>query len=209
MLAQDLPPEPTALPTGFTQKDSKMSTPLNVVAVSGGAYRPSRTLVLAEAIAEAFGEHLAIQTQVVELGAIARPLGSALSRSELPTDVETQIQAIEAADLLIIASPVYRGSYPGLLKHLFDLVGQDALIDTPVLLAATGGSPRHALVIDHQLRPLLSFFQSLTLPLGVYASEADFHNYQITCELLQARIRLAVDRALPLITAPRALRQIA
>lgn len=186
-----------------------MSTPFKVVAVSGGAYRPSRTLVLAEAIAAAFGEHLEIQTHVVELAAIARPLGGALSRAELPAEVEAQVQAIENADLLIIASPVYRGSYPGLLKHLFDLVGQDALIDTPVLLAATGGSTRHALVIDHQLRPLLSFFQSLTLPLGVYASEGDFKDYKVTCALLQARIRLAVDRALPLLSAPRALRQIA
>ncbi|MDP0918976.1 NAD(P)H-dependent oxidoreductase, partial [Klebsiella pneumoniae] len=87
--------------------------------------------------------------------------------------------------------------YPGLLKHLFDLIGLNALINTPVLLAATGGSDRHALVLDHQLRPLFSFFQALTLPIGVYATEADFTDYQITSELLKARIQLATADSAP------------
>ncbi|WP_054907200.1 NAD(P)H-dependent oxidoreductase, partial [Pseudomonas sp. NBRC 111135] len=116
---------------------------------------------------------------------------------------EATLREIETADLLVVASPVYRGSYPGLLKHLFDLVDMNALIDTPVLLAATGGSERHALVLDHQLRPLFSFFQSITLPIGVYASEADFANYQITSDTLRARIQLAAERAAPLFARPQ------
>ncbi len=184
-----------------------MTTALNVIAIAGSSYRPSRTLVLAEELLAQLARQLAadgrkVNGTVIELGSIARDVGGALARSELPPEVEAQVQAIEKADLLIVASPVYRGSYPGLLKHLFDLVDMNALIDTPVLLAATGGSERHALVIDHQLRPLFSFFQALTLPIGVYASEADFKNegtnYQISNELLKARIQLAVERAAPL-----------
>eukprot|EP01133_Synstelium_polycarpum_P018696 gene18696-22365_t len=146
-----------------------MTRPLNVVALSGGTWRPSRTLVLTQAVLAELADQLPIQATLIELGDIARPLGGALSRQELPADVEAQLQAIEQADLLIVAAPVYRGSYPGLLKHLFDLVDLNALINTPVLLAATGGSERHALVLDHQLRPLFSFFQALTLPIGVPA----------------------------------------
>lgn len=189
-----------------------MSTAFNIVAVSGGAWRPSRTLVLTEALITALGQHLDFNVKVIELGDIARPVGGALSRAELPIEVEAQLLAIEQADLLIVAAPVYRGSYPGQFKHLFDLIGQDALIDTPVLLAATGGSERHALVIDHQLRPLFSFFQALTLPIGVYASQADFHDYQITSPALQARIALAAERAaatLAGVVTDSALRKIA
>ncbi|MDX9667941.1 FMN reductase [Pseudomonas sp. P5_152] len=187
-----------------------MSTPLKVVAVSGGTFRPSRTLVLVQAIVAELARYLPIDSRIIELGDIVRPLGSALSRQELPETVEFELQAIESADLLVVAAPVYRGSYPGQFKHLFDLIGHDALIDTPVLLAATGGSDRHALVIDHQLRPLFSFFQSVTLPLGVYASQADFSDYQITSEALNTRIRLAVERAAPLFSAHAAdLRKIA
>ncbi|BBP75947.1 FMN reductase [Pseudomonas gingeri NCPPB 3146 = LMG 5327] len=175
-----------------------MSRALKVVALSGGTYRPSRTLVLTQALLAELAQQLPIESRVIELGDIARPLGAALSRAELSAEVEAELQAIENADLLIVGSPVYRGSYPGLLKHLFDLVDLNALIDTPVLLAATGGSERHALILDHQLRPLFSFFQALTLPIGVYASETDFTNYQITSEPLKARIRLAAERAAPL-----------
>ena len=133
-----------------------------------------------------------------------------MSRQELPETVEYELSAIESADLLVVAAPVYRGAYPGQFKHLFDLIGQDALIDTPVLLAATGGSDRHALVIDHQLRPLFSFFQSLTLPIGVYASETDFADYRIVSTALQSRIELAAARASRLFAGQaHALRKIA
>jgi FMN reductase len=192
------PSDDSLLPQQLFKKELIMSRPLKVVAVSGGTWRPSRTLVLTQALLTQLAEQLPIESKLIELGDIARPLGAALSRQELSADVEAELQAIENADLLIVAAPVYRGSYPGLLKHLFDLIDLNALVNTPVLLAATGGSERHALVLDHQLRPLFSFFQALTLPIGVYATEADFSNYQITSELLRARIQLAAERAAPL-----------
>jgi FMN reductase len=102
-----------------------------------------------------------------------------------------------------VATPVYRGSFTGLFKHFFDFIDQDALIDKPVLLAATGGSERHALVIDHQMRPLFSFFQARTLPLGVYATDKDFVDYRVQDDALIQRAQLAVQRALPLIELTR------
>ena len=71
-----------------------------------------------------------------------------------------------AADALVLASPVYKGSYCGLFKHLLDLLDPLSLAGKPVLLGATGGGPRHALVIEHQLRPLLGFFEAQTLATG-------------------------------------------
>lgn len=188
--------------TGASASDSTMgmqpmSNAINVVAISGGLQRPSRTLALTDAIVSALGAALPIETRLIELGEIGGRLAGALTRAQVPADLDAQIRAIETADALVVASPVYRASYTGLFKHLFDLVHHEALIDVPVLLAATGGSERHALVIDHQLRPLFSFFQARTLPIGVYASESDFDQYQITNPALRARIALAVDRAVP------------
>jgi FMN reductase len=177
-----------------------MSRRLKVVAVAGGLRRPSRTLALVEEILVHLGAVLAIEVRLIELVQIGPRLAGALQRSDLPAEIEQDIAAIESADLIIAASPVYRASYNGLFKHLFDFVHHEALNDVPVLLAATGGSDRHALMIDHQLRPLFSFFQALTLPLGVYASESDFSNYQVTSPALRSRIALAVDRARPLLS---------
>ena len=122
-----------------------------------------------------------------------------MRRDQLPATIEAELDRIESADLLIVASPVYRASFTGLFKHLFDFVDQYALVDKPVLLAATGGSDRHALIIEHQLRPLFGFFQALTLPIGVYAKDSDFTDYRVSSLDLQERIDLAVTRALPLI----------
>jgi len=174
-----------------------MTKKLKLVAVSGGLQRPSRTLVLVEEIVAALSVAIPLDVRLIELGELAPAVGCAVYRNQLPPEARTHIEAIEAADALVVASPVFRGSFTGLFKHLFDLIGQDALIDKPVLLAATGGSERHSLVIEHQLRPLFAFFQALTLPLGVYASERDFDGYGIASTALRQRIALAVERASP------------
>ena len=177
-----------------------MAKKLKIVAVSGGLQRPSRTLALVEQLLEGLGDALpGAQTRLVELGELVPKFGSVLQRPHLPPEVESVLRDIETADLLLVASPIYRGSYTGLFKHLFDFVHHESLIDVPVLLAATGGSDRHALAIDHQLRPLFSFFQAHTLPIGVYATDKEFDNYRVTSESLHARIALAVERAVPVL----------
>lgn len=174
-----------------------MSKLLKVVAVSGSPGLPSKTSALLDAIVERIAKQRPLQVKRIEISQIATRLGAVGFTRDLPTDIREHIEAIETADLLIVGTPVYRGSYTGLFKHLFDLVNHEALFNVPVLLAASGGSERHALVLDHQLRPLFSFFQALTLPIGVYATDADFSNYQIASQPLLERIELAVERALP------------
>ncbi|MBH1394775.1 FMN reductase [Stenotrophomonas muris] len=176
-----------------------MTRPLRIAAVSGGLQRPSRAAALAEHLLDLIGEDIHSEHQLIELGELAPQLAGALWRSQLPEAVERQLVAVEQADVLVVATPVYRGSYPGLFKHFFDFIDQDALVDTPILLAATGGSERHALVIDHQLRPLFSFFQARTLPLGVYATDRDFAEGRVHNDALIQRARLAVQRAMPLL----------
>ncbi|NEM89781.1 FMN reductase [Galbitalea soli] len=184
-----------------------MTTPLNVVAVSGSLHNPSKTTVLVEAIAAALGRALPAETHLIRLTELGPLLGGALSRGELPAEAEAELQAIESADVLIVGSPVYRASFTGLFKHLFDFVDQYSLVDTPVFLAATGGSERHALIIEHQFRPLFSFFQALTLPVGVYAHDSDFANYEISSPRLQERLEKAVAKAVPLIQSHVAERE--
>ena len=182
---------------------AKMTRLLRLVAVSGGLQRPSRSAALAEHLLDLIAEEVPCEQRLVELGQLAPQLAGAVWRSQLPDTVERELAAVERADVLVVATPVFRGSYTGLFKHFFDFIDQDALVDKPVLLAATGGSERHALVIDHQLRPLFSFFQARTLPLGVYATDKDFFDYRLRDEALIARAGLAVQRALPLVELAR------
>jgi len=180
---------------------------ISIVAVSGSLHSPSKTTVLVREILEGFatavrsgaGNDLEVETHLIELSDIGREFSGALSRDHLSPIAEDALRSIESATLLIVASPVYRASFTGLFKHVFDFVGQYALIDKPVLLAATGGSDRHALIIEHQFRPLFSFFQAITLPIGVYASDTDFVDYRIDSQALRDRIDQAIGRGLPVV----------
>jgi FMN reductase len=183
---------------------------LRVVGVSGSLQRPSRTTGLVQAIldqvADRLGDRVETQATLVEVATLAPELAGALRRDQVGPAAERALQAIESADLLVVASPVYRASFTGLFKHLFDFVGRYELVGTPVLLAATGGGERHALILEHQLRPLFGFFQALTLPLGVFASDSDFAGGAPVSSDVGRRITRAVDQSLPLIERAAAVR---
>lgn len=182
-----------------------VNTPhINITVVIGNPSTTSRTKVLALALARAVAEALPTQStsqlQVLEIAKLAPHIVGGAGR-DLPAEGAAAVRAIETADLVIAATPVYKGSYTGLFKHLFDLVSPDALVGRPVLLAANGGSERHALVVDHQLRPLFAFFRALTVPSAVYAAEADFDGYSLRSEGLRARIHEAATQAATLLAA--------
>lgn len=168
---------------------------LRIVGVSGGPSKPSRTRALVEAITTELAKGLNAEIDIIDLAEVAPLISGAVWRTGLGSEGEAVIRRIETADLLVAGSPVYRASFTGLFKHLFDLVDQHALAGRPVILAATGGSERHALVIEHQLRPLFSFFAAQTVPFGVYGSEADFENYRIVNPALAERVAAAAAQA--------------
>lgn len=170
-----------------------MSQKIKVVVVSGSLRQPSRTEGLLSAISQRLAARLAVDVQWLRIAELAGHLAGSLERDTASPELLPALQAIEQADLLIVGSPVYRASYTGLFKHLFDLVDYQALKGVPVLLAASGGSERHALMIDHQLRPLFGFFQAHTLPYGLYASVEAFTDYAPTDSALLERIERALD----------------
>jgi len=174
-------------------------SPIKTVIVSGSSSNPSRTLLLARRILEAVASHVDIERHVVDIAEVGSDLGRALSRKELSEPAERALRLVESAQLLIAATPVYRGSYSGHFKHLFDLLDQDALVDVPVILAATGGGDRHCLVIEHSLRPLFAFLQAFVVPVGVYASPTDFRDGVLHSELVLSRVNAAARQAARLV----------
>lgn len=157
-----------------------------IVGLSGNLTAPSRTLSLVVATANRIAEETGGEARVLDISDLYG-LGEIRSRAGAPPGIEAALKAVETADLLVVGSPVYKGSYTGLFKHFIDFVDYRALIGTPVALLATGGSDRHALVIEHQLRPLFGFFQAQVLGTGIFLTERDLTNGQITDPVLQAR----------------------
>lgn len=178
-----------------------MSRTIKTVIVNGSLSKPSRTRVLLDALHARLADEIALDTEVIDLVDLIEDIGPTLYRSQLSAKSLQALEAIESAEFLVVGSPVFRGSVPGLFKHLFDLVELQALDGKPVLLAATGGSARHSLVIDHQLRPLFAFFQALTLPIGVYSTPEDIQDGQVVSDTLRQRIDLTVQLAKPVLEA--------
>lgn len=91
---------------------------------------------------------------------------------------------------LSVASPVYTASYPGLFKHLIDLLDPASLKRKPILIAAT---EKNALAVEHQLRPLFAFFGARVLGTAVHVSDKDFTDGILTGEASLRRLTSAVD----------------
>jgi FMN reductase len=166
----------------------------SIVGISGNLARPSRTRVLVEAVlAEASARGLGTTT-LYDLQDAGPELGRAAGRKGAPPELDRVWSAIEGCDALVVGSPVYKGSYAGLLKHLFDFLDMKALAGKPVIVCATAKADGHALMIDHQFRPLFSFFGAWTVPQGIYATDADFAAPDRLAEGAKVKVAAAVEQ---------------
>ncbi|GAB3453399.1 FMN reductase [Streptomonospora sediminis] len=188
------------------------STPLRVVVVNGSPSERSKTAALAGVVVTTLRELLGsdahdtpdVQVRFVDVYHLGAGFTGALERGDVTAEVEDALAAAERADLLVAATPVFRGSYTAMFKHFFDLVDQYALANKPVFLAATGGGEHHALVLEHALRPLFGFFQAMTLPVAVFASSGDFDGTTLLNPRVYGRIEMALTDVIGLLRAPSA-----
>ncbi|CUX68373.1 MULTISPECIES: FMN reductase [Agrobacterium] len=166
---------------------------MKIIALSGNVKKPSRTASLVGIAADRLRQRIGGQVQSIELVDAAPVLFRALRADQLDTEGKAIIATVEDADVIVVGSPVYRASYSGALKHLFDLVDYRALAGKRVILIATGGTPLHGLMLEHQLRPLFGFFNALTVPTAIYALEADFTDYELTNPEVLERVDRAIE----------------
>lgn len=146
-----------------------------IAVVSAGLRTPSSTRLLADDLTAAVRDRLPdAQVTQVELRDHAHALADALLTGFPAGALAEALATVAGADGVVVVTPTYSASYSGLMKTFFDVLEPDALRGTPVLLAATGGTERHSLMLDHAMRPLFSYLHAVPLPTGVYAATADF-----------------------------------
>ncbi|MFB9315533.1 FMN reductase [Nocardioides plantarum] len=146
-----------------------------VVVVSAGLSNPSSTRLLADRLTDATVEALEeVEVVHVELRDLAHDLTDHLLTGFPSPRLAEALAQVRDADGVIAVTPVFSASYSGLFKTFFDVLDQGALDATPVLIAATAGTARHSLVLDHVLRPLFSYLHAVVVPTGVFAATDDF-----------------------------------
>jgi FMN reductase len=171
--------------------------PKRIVVVSAGTGNPSSTRQLTDRIAQKSLDLLQqagtpATASVIELGPLAVDTARAAVAGFPGEQVQAAIDRLAAADAIIAATPVYKAGISGLFKSFVDVLDNDLIVAKPVLLAATGGTPRHALVIDDQMRPLFAYMRALTLPTSVYAAPQDWGTTDLGTRIDRAATELAV-----------------
>jgi FMN reductase len=151
----------------------------SLVVVSAGLSQPSSTRLLADRISVATDRHLRDagiepDIQVVELRDHAQDLTNHLLTGFPSPGLQAVIDTVLRADGLIAVTPIFSASYSGLFKVFFDVVERDAFGGKPVLIAATGGTARHSLALEHAIRPLFAYLYAAVVPTAVYAATEDW-----------------------------------
>jgi MsuE subfamily FMN reductase len=158
---------------------------MKLVGIVGSAARSGRTRRAVELAAQAAREALpALELDVMDLAELQ--LGFAGSATQpAQDDTAAVLERVATADMFLISSPIYRGTYTGALKNLLDLIPLESLEGKPVGLIATGATAHHYLAIDTGLRPVLAWFNAFVLPGSVYLEHHDYQDGQVT----SARVR--------------------
>ena len=147
--------------------------------VTAGTSDPSATRMLADrtamstvALAKRHGHDVGVS--VVDLRELAPDISNALTSQLISPKLASAVTALREADGIVAATPVYKAAPSGLFTSFFQVLDNDLLIAKPVLLAATAGTSRHALVADDQMRSAFAYLRTLTAPTSLFAAPEDW-----------------------------------
>ena len=158
-----------------------------IVVISAGLGVPSSTRLLADRLAAATAASVDdLEVVTIELREVAHELTDHLLTGFPGQALAATIDAVRRADGLIVVTPVFSASYSGLFKTFFDVLEEGTLDGKPVLVAATAGTARHSLVLEHALRPLFSYLHAVVVPTGVFAATEDFGNHGLDARIARA-----------------------
>lgn len=163
---------------------------MKILGLSGGPLQSSKTLLAVKKTIEyAEAYSLNIKAEVLNISQFNIQFCDARDPGTYDSDAKLIIDKIIDADAYIVGTPMYRGTYTGILKNVFDLIPNDAMHGKPVGLVATGGSDHHYLALEHELKPLLGFFLAFVLPGVVYANNKDYRSGKINSDDLLLKLK--------------------
>jgi len=176
---------------------SAAQEPFSLVIISAGTSDPSSTRMLADRIADRSCELAAchgrtVTSNVIELREISADISSALVSQLIAPRLQAAITALGEADGIIASTPVYKAGPSGLFSSFIDVLDDDLIIATPVVLAATAGTARHALVVDEQMRSMFAYLRALTTPTSLFAAPEDWGDPALNKRIDRAAVELVL-----------------
>ncbi|MFC4224698.1 CE1759 family FMN reductase [Lysinibacter cavernae] len=148
----------------------------SITIISAGVGTPSTTTMLAQQVEGQLRDQggTAVTVRIVELRTLATDITNAIVTGFTSAPLQDALDAVASADALVAATPIYKGSYSGLFKSFIDIVDSDAAVGKPVLLTATGGTARHSLALDVEVRALFGYMRALVVPTVIFFAPEDW-----------------------------------
>lgn len=168
---------------------------MKVIGIAGSIVG-SKTKITVEKVLNNIKENYTnIEVELVDLKTYQMEFCDGRAYQDYSDETKALINKVVTSDALIIGSPIFQASIPGTLKNLFDLLPIDAITNKTVGIVSTAGSAKHHLVMEHQLKPILSYMKAMILPQYVFIEEAYFNDKkEIVDEQILSRIhKLAHD----------------
>jgi FMN reductase len=167
---------------------------MKLVMVVGAATPPGRlNRAIEDVAAELAARRPDIAVETIGLAATRLEICDGRPTESYDAVTRRTIEVIAGADGVLLAAPVYRASFPGVLKNLLDLLPVEALRDKPVAIVAMGGSPHHYLAVDSHLRLVLAWFGAIALPNAAYLTGRDFTDGKLAAEGAVADLRALAE----------------
>jgi len=177
--------------------NSPAQEPLRLAVISAGTSDPSSSRLLANRIADRSSELAAchgrtVTSSVIELREISADICTALISQLITPRLQTAITALGEADGIIASTPVYKAGPSGLFTAFIDILDDDLIIARPVVLAATAGTARHALVVDDQMRSMFAYLRALTIPTSLFAAPEDWGDPDLNKRIDRAAVEFVL-----------------
>lgn len=166
---------------------------IRLLGICGSVAKSRRTRALIDLALETAAGETGVSVDLIDLSERDLVFCDGRSPADYTGDTAQVIQQARAADAYLIGTPIYRATYTGALKNLFDLIPDDALWGKVAGLLATGGSDHHYLALETGLKPILGFFEMHAVPGTIYAPPADFQDGQPSAVLRERVQRLTRD----------------
>ena len=178
----------------MTPTDKQLFT---LVVVTAGTSDPSSTRMLADQVAQrvtdlASRRGTEVATRVIDLRELATEITTAMVSRLVGPKLQQAVAALGEADGIVASTPVYAAGASGLFTSFFQVLDNDLLIAKPVVLAATAGTARHALVVDEQLRSLFAYLRTMTVPTSLFAAPEDWSDPALARRIDRAALELVL-----------------
>jgi FMN reductase len=169
--------------------------PFTLVVVTAGTSDPSSTRMLADQLAQRVTDLASrrgreVTTRVIDLRELATEITTAMVSQLVGPKLQQAVAALGEADGIVASTPVYAAGASGLFTSFFQVLDSDLLIAKPVVLAATAGTARHALVVDEQLRSLFAYLRTTVVPTSLFAAPEDWSDPALARRIDRAALEL-------------------